>query len=152
MRNSPTASKSLPYSLHRLAFILQRMSDDILQRDLGVGYAQFKMMMGLKFSPGCEQRYLARHMDQTEAGISRQIRLMQDMKLVDINLDSKDRRRRHLTLTVKGEDTLKKAKQLLEREHNKLLTGLSGSEIEVMKKVLDKMLTAARISCTKPKA
>ncbi len=132
----------IPYTLHRLTFILQRLSDENLQKKLGVGFSQFKLMIGLSKHPGCEQQELAMYLGQTEASISRQIRLMGDLKLIKAELDKNDKRRRRVVLTQKGKDTFEKAQKLLEYQHREVLKVLDDKQVGQLQNYMDRMLLA----------
>ncbi len=140
--NKKAPRDQLAYSLHRLTFILQHISEDLLQEKLGIGFSQFKLMIGMAKHPGDDQQHLAKYLGQTEASISRQIKLMKDMGLVKIEKDKKDSRRRHLYLTTKGYNHFEKAQKLLEQKHREVLHGLSDSDIKKFNKYLDSMLSA----------
>lgn len=136
-----TPRDQLPYSLHRLTFILQHISEDILQEKLGIGFSQFKLMIGMAKHPGDDQQHLAKYLGQTEASISRQIKLMKDMALVKVEKDKKDSRRRHLYLTPKGHTHFEKAQKLLEQKHREAMHGLSDSDVKKFNKYIDTMLS-----------
>ena len=140
--NKKTPRDQLPYSLHRLTFILQRQSDEILQKELGIGFSQFKLMIGLSKHPRCEQQQLAMYLGQTEASISRQIRLMDKMSLVSVQSDKEDKRRRHVVLTTKGNKVFENAQKLLESQHRAVLKSLNDNDIKRFQKNLDDLLLA----------
>ena len=144
--------ESLAYSLHRLSFILQRISDDNLQANFGLGYSQFKLMIGIKHNPGCEQRELAKFVGLTEAGISRQLRLMHKSGLVTIGVDKKDSRRRQVELSTKGTKLLTDAKKHLEAVHRDLFSSLSDADSEHLIKLTNHMFDLVKTRCLKTKA
>lgn len=130
------------YSLHRLAFILQRSSDDILQKKLGIGFSQFKLMIGMSKHPYCEQQQLASYLGQTEASISRQIQLMSKLKLIEVKHDTNDKRRRLVVLTINGQQSFEHAQKLLELHHREVLQSFSDGDIKQFQKHLNSLLLA----------
>ncbi len=132
----------MPYALHRLAFILQRQSDELLQSTLGLGYSQFKLMIGLEKHPDCEQRVLAHFLGQTEASVSRQMKVMLDMGLIEIVRDKKDNRRHHVLLTDKGKTMLHSGFKHLNSAHQQALKQMDDGEVEAFLAFTNRMLHA----------
>jgi DNA-binding MarR family transcriptional regulator len=97
-------------------------------------------MIGLAKHPHCEQQELAMYLGQTEASISRQIRLMAAIKLIKVEHDKKDKRRRHVVLTQNGKDTFEKAQKLLEYQHREVLKVLDDKQVRQLQNYLDQML------------
>ena len=75
----------------------------MLQEQLGIGLAQFKILRTLQTEPRTPQREIAFNLGQTEASISRQVKLMIADGLLQSMRSPKDHRE-HLTVTTpKGE-------------------------------------------------
>ena len=87
----------LDYLVQHVASTMHRQSDQVLSERLGIGMSQFKILRILQQQLGIQQRVLADRLGQTEAGVSRQIKLLvgKDLLLVEVNPES---RREHLTL------------------------------------------------------
>lgn len=96
-------TNNVGYLLQHVATSLARQIDEQLQTRLGIGYSQYKIMMALQDSPGIRQRQIAELLGQTEASISRQIKLMQGDGLLMSRLRPEDKRERITSLTNKGE-------------------------------------------------
>lgn len=79
-----------------------RQVGQVLRERLGVGLAQLKIMNLLHAEPGASQRHLADSLAQTEASISRQIKLMQDYGWLQTIVDPNERRKRRAKLTPAG--------------------------------------------------
>ena len=149
MHDTKQSRDQLPYALHKSVSILQRISDDSLQKQVGIGYAQFKLLLGIAYKPACEQRALAMFLGQTEASISRQIKIMQDeMKLVVIEKDEADQRRRHLRLTSHGQKVLKESTELLEQLHREFFNNFSDQEVQNFLNLSEKLLENIRLQCS----
>src|ERR1700741_4591375 len=87
---------NLAYLLQHLAAVMGRQSDQVLQEQLGIGLSQFKILMVLEWNPRVQQRAIADSLGQTEASISRQIKLLKEKKLLATKQDPQNRRR-HIT-------------------------------------------------------
>jgi DNA-binding MarR family transcriptional regulator len=96
-------SDNLGYMLQHTATSLSRQADQVLQERLGIGLSQFKIMMVLQWNPSVKQRDIANNLGQTEASISRQIKLMHDEGLLQTTVRPSNRREHITSLTRKGE-------------------------------------------------
>lgn len=88
--------------LHHLSAVYTRESDQILQEQLGIGFSQFKIMGTLQSNPAMQQKQIAFNLGQTEASISRQIKLLKAKGVIESKPNPKNRREHHTTLTLKG--------------------------------------------------
>jgi len=108
---------TIGYLLTHTATILLRQSDQVLQERLGVGMSQFKILMMVQNTPNVQQRKLAECLGQTEASISRQIKLLSEKGLLAIRINPKSRRE-HITVpTAKGIKMTNAAMDVLEQYH-----------------------------------
>lgn len=107
------SSENIGYLLHHVAFVLGRQSDQVLQERLGIGFSQFKILMILSWRDNVQQRMIADKLGQTEASISRQIKLLQDDGLLRVSISPENRRQHIIQLTSKGERLAEKAMQAL---------------------------------------
>jgi len=96
-------SDNLGYLLQHTAASLARQSDQMLQERLGIGFSQYKIMLVLQWIPNVQQRHIAESLGQTEASISRQIKLMHEGGLLQTTVRPSNRREHITTLTRKGE-------------------------------------------------
>ena len=99
---------SIPYLLQHAATMMIRQSDQILQERLGIGMSQLRILMMLADSPGIRQRKLAENLGQTEASVSRQIKLLQEKRMLSVRVNP-DSRREHLTEPTKKGATITQA-------------------------------------------
>ncbi len=90
------------FLIQHIAFSLGRQNDQILQERLGVGFSQFKIMKVLERKPHIRQKQIAEALGQTEASVSRQIRLLQEKGLLQSTVSPQNRREHITTLTPKG--------------------------------------------------
>lgn len=136
-------SQSIGYALHQLAFILDRQSDEALRESLGVGYSQFKILMAAKHRSGLKQSDIAHFLGQTEASVSRQIKLMKSEGLLLVRTDPENRRSRSIVLTDKGTELGRQCVELLEQTHAATFGSLSFSEQKMMHGLIDRLTAKA---------
>lgn len=116
------------YLLHHLALTLDRQSDIYLQGHLDVGFSQFKILMALKNHPGIQQKDIAKRLGQTEASVSRQIKMLQEVGYISFEHGQQDRRKHITKLTPKGEKLIDKCLSALNRYHQPVFDQLSPGE------------------------
>jgi len=110
-------SNNIGYLLQHTAGTLARQSDQILLERLGVGMSQFKILMVLQSTPGVQQKHIAENLGQTEASISRQIKLMHQEGLLQTRINQANRREHITTLTPKGDRLTEEAMNILNQYH-----------------------------------
>lgn len=93
---------STTYLLQHIAAMMMRQSDQMLQERLGIGMSQFKILSLLEEEPNIQQRKLADHLGQTEASVSRQIKLMREKGFLMVGVNPKSKREHITILTPKG--------------------------------------------------
>lgn len=120
-----SATDNIGYLLHHLAFVLDRQSDQVLQEQLGIGFSQFKILMVLKWNPSVQQKLVADNLGQTEASVSRQIKLLKSKGLLARKPSSKNKREHITALTAKGEHLTEAALEILNKYHLPIFTRLS---------------------------
>lgn len=89
-------TNNLGYLIQHLAQVIGRQSDQVLQEQLGIGLSQFKILMVLEWNPQVQQNFIAESLGQTEASVSRQIKLLQSKGLLVSRADP-DNKRKHMT-------------------------------------------------------
>ena len=87
---------NLSYLLQHISEVLAKQYDQVLQEQLGIGLSQYKLLMVLEWTPRVQQLTIANSLGQTEASISRQIKLLQRKGLLMSKKDPANRRR-HIT-------------------------------------------------------
>ncbi|HEX8762410.1 MAG TPA: MarR family winged helix-turn-helix transcriptional regulator [Candidatus Saccharimonadales bacterium] len=127
---------NLSYLLYHTANIMYRQCDQVLQERLGIGMSQFKILMILQQHASIQQRVLADCLGQTEASVSRQIKIMVDkgMLVVKVNPES---RREHVTQpTTKGIKVATAAQEILREYNAPALEQLKGKQREQFAEML----------------
>ncbi len=134
---------SIGYALHQLVFIIDRQSDEALHAQLGVGFSQFKILMAAKKRTGLKQNDIASYLGQTEASVSRQIKIMKADGLLIVQVDPNNRRARSIVPTDKGVILGKKCVEVLEVTHATVFGSLSFAEQKLMRELLERLTNKA---------
>lgn len=130
---------NIGYLLQHLAFTMARQNDQLLQDRLKIGFSQFKILMVLQRNPYIQQKAIADALGQTEASISRQIKLMVDDGLLESRV-APENRRRHLTMpTSKGLQLTEAALDTLNRFHTPMFERLSDQQRQELLEILATM-------------
>lgn len=132
-------STNLGYLIHHISFVLDRQSDQALQERLGIGFSKFKILMVLKWHTGIQQKRIAENLGQTEAGISRQIKLMTEMGLLQSRVSPLNRREHITSLTARGDRIAEEAMSLLNDYHTPMFARLSVKQQEELTEILQIM-------------
>ncbi len=125
--------KSPVPSLHHLVSLLQHRADEVLNRQIGIGLGQVRILAPLHTSVPHSQRAIAGKLQQTEANVSRQVRHMKNQGLVSIKRSTKDARQREVTLSVHGQRELQAALKILRVQEKKLLSLLKAEQTKHFK-------------------
>ncbi len=128
------------WQVHKISFLLEKKADERLKEQVGVGFAQYKVMEAVGRNMLAKQNTIANLLDQTEASISRQIKLLQNKELLVAANVMGNKRARELSLTEKGEDILQQCEEILDFVQAKFISGLSFEEQEMLKIILDKTI------------
>ena len=132
-------TNNIGYLLQHLAFVLARQSDQVLQEQLGIGFSQFKILMVLQWDPMVQQKYIAEKLGQTEASISRQIKLLHDKGMLTTTISSSNRRQHITSLTAKGERHIDKALEILNSYHAPVFDQLTDKQRNQLLETLQTM-------------
>ena len=89
-------TNNLAYLVQHLSAVMGKQADQVLQEQLGIGLSQYKILMLLEWNPRVQQRTIADSLGQTEASISRQIKLLKAKNLLSSCADPHNRRK-HIT-------------------------------------------------------
>lgn len=108
-------ANNLNYLLHHLAAVLGKQSDQILQEQLGIGLSQYKILMVLEWNPRVQQRVIADSLGQTEASVSRQIKVLKSKGLLVSKTDPQNKRKHVTTSTPLGMQVTEAAGDILRR-------------------------------------
>lgn len=132
-------TNNIGYLLQHLSGVLAKQNDQALQERLGIGFSQFKILRVLQSNPHTQQRQIAEWLGQTEASISRQIRLMIDKGLLQTTISPKNRREHLTTLTNKGSRMTEESIQALNNCHGNMFMSLGDKKQEQLLAALSHM-------------
>lgn len=118
------------FLIQHLAFSLGHTNDQILQEQLGIGFSQFKLMMVLQKMPHIQQKQIANALNQTEASISRQIKLLHEKNLLQTTVNPKNRREHITTLTPKGIRYTEEAQRIMKDYFEPMYSQMSDKDQE----------------------
>lgn len=122
-------TNNLMYLVQHLAAILGKQSEQILQEQLGIGLSQFKILMVLEWNPRVSQRHIADSLGQTEASISRQIKLLTGKGLLVSKRDPQNRRKHITAPTTMGMQVTEAATNILRRGFGPEFGGLGDDQL-----------------------
>lgn len=129
--------------LHHLAFSLDRINDQILQERLGIGVSQLKILNVLINEPETTQKQIADKLVQTEASVSRQVKVMINKGLLSRRLNPKSRREQICTPTPLGVKMTREAIKALNIYHQPMFERLTPKQQEQFATVLKTMHEAS---------
>jgi len=133
-------TQNLGFSFQKLAFSLLRRSDELLQTKLGIGYAQYKLLEVLAEHPNSSQRFVASALYQTEASISRQVKLMQAAGLLRVGTPSDNKRVRVISLSTKGSELHARAAAILNQCYVQYFGVLSQADTIAFQQIVQKLV------------
>jgi DNA-binding MarR family transcriptional regulator len=108
-------TNNLGYLIQHLASVMGRQADQVLQEQLGIGLSQFKILMVLEWNPYVQQSSIAESLGQTEASVSRQIKLLQAKGLLTSRQDPENRRKHITSPTPMGMQITEAASAIMRR-------------------------------------
>jgi DNA-binding MarR family transcriptional regulator len=137
-------SPRLYWQIHKLAFLLEKRADENLKAQAGIGFAQFKVLEAVGSNMLAKQNLIAGQLDQTEASVSRQIKILQKKGLIIVASVMGNRRARELSLTEKGEELLTQCTEILDFAQAQVIGALSYQEQRHFQELFERMLNKAR--------
>jgi DNA-binding MarR family transcriptional regulator len=108
-------TNNLSYLLTHLASVHGKQSDQVLQEQLGLGISQYKILMVLEWNPRVQQKAIADSLGQTEASVSRQIKLLKAKGLLISKVDPKNKRKHITAPSTLGMQVTEAASNILRR-------------------------------------
>jgi DNA-binding MarR family transcriptional regulator len=121
-------ANSISLLIQNVATLLQKQSDQVLQEQLGIGMSQFRILKIVQANPRLLQRHIADALGQTEASISRQVKLLYNKQLLSTRINPKNRREHITSLTPKGFQITEAALEVLQISQAPFLDGFSDKQ------------------------
>ena len=134
----------LYWQIHKLAFLLEKRADESLRSELDIGFAQYKVLEAINQNMLARQNTIATMLDQTEASISRQVKILQKKGLIVVAEVMGNKRAKELTLTAVGDEMVRHAEEILDVTQAQVIGGLSYQEQRLFQELFERMLTKAK--------
>ncbi len=134
----------LYWQIHKLAFLMEKRADESLRSELDIGFAQYKVLEAINQNMLARQNMVAAMLDQTEASISRQIKILQKKGLILASEVMGNKRAKELSLTVVGDEMVRHAEELLDVTQAQVMGGLSYQEQRLFQELFERMLIKAK--------
>jgi len=130
---------NLSYLLQHLAAVMGKQSDQALQEQLGIGLSQYRILMVLEWNPRIQQKSIADSLGQTEASISRQIKLLTGKGLLVAKPDPQNRRKHITAPTPRGMQITEAAANILRRNFGPDFAHLGEDQLLHLQKDLQRL-------------
>lgn len=132
------------WQIQKIAFLLEKKADESLKENLDIGFAQYKVLEAINQNSLARQNMVAEMLDQTEASISRQIRILEKKGMITVVNVMGNKRARELSLTRVGEETVLQAGNLLGVMQEQTMEGLSFKDQNYLLNLFETMLDNTR--------
>ena len=107
---------------------------------LGLYRGQFGILEYVAKNPGCTQKQIADHMAITASSVAKSTARMQRAGMLEKKIDEKNLRCNKLYITEAGRRVSEQTREMFIRLDQKMFSGFSESEIEVLEKSLDRVI------------
>ncbi|HVW23197.1 MAG TPA: MarR family winged helix-turn-helix transcriptional regulator [Candidatus Saccharimonadales bacterium] len=142
-------TNNLSYLIQHLAAVMNKQTDQVLQEQLGIGVSQYRILMLLEWNPRVQQQALAEGLGQTEASISRQIKVLQTKRLISVRQDPNNKRRHIAVPTTLGMQVTEAASNILRRNFGPEFGSLGEDQLM---QLINSLLRLHNIVCRPGKA
>ncbi|MBK6355059.1 MAG: MarR family transcriptional regulator [Saprospiraceae bacterium] len=109
------------------------------KKGLDITIDQWLVLKTIENNAGMTQQQIAINVFKDYASITRIIEILVTKKYLERNFHSVDRRRFDLSITKLGFEMLKRLTPIIESNRKQALNGITKSEIELLKNVLNKI-------------
>lgn len=134
----------LYWQIHTLAFLLEKRADENLKEQFGLGFAQYKVLEAIGRNMHAKQNTIADMLDQTEASISRQVKILLRKRLIIVDTVMGNKRARELSLSEQGEEQLRLCREQIDIMQSRVFGGLSYQEQQFFNTLFERMISNAR--------
>ncbi len=130
--------------LYHLSSVMAKQIDSLLNTQLAIGLSQHKILQTLELCQSSTQRQLGEQLGQTEASISRQVKLLSEDGYVHVRQNPANRREHQVILTRNGQHILDQSKQLLAVYAEQTLGGDQDPSMNQLRRLLEQY---HRVTC-----
>ncbi|HUY53425.1 MAG TPA: MarR family winged helix-turn-helix transcriptional regulator [Candidatus Dormibacteraeota bacterium] len=114
--------------LEHITSLLTSKYDQLLLEQLGIGYSQYKILNQFEDNQISKQNIIARNLGQTEASITRQIKILSKKGLITRGIDPNNRKTRIVTLTFLGRRIQQATRDIVNKQNHDFLFGLENKD------------------------
>jgi DNA-binding MarR family transcriptional regulator len=139
----PDELATLWYLVHRVASLMDRQSEALFRRELGISMAQFLVLSVVDAHPGAlSQQAVADRVGLTKGTVSRQIDHAVAAGLMTVRVAEHTRRENAVALTEAGTALVRKGDALTQSSRDAMLEGADPQELAAAINLLRGMLRA----------
>ena len=128
---------STAFKLHQATLLIDRIADEYLQREHGIRYAPFLVLLMARVLGETSQQAIAANLGVSRASVTQRVSALQATGLLDVRTDPNDSRANLVTLTTAGTTTIEAAWTGLEQHQSGLDTGV---DEKALAKQLDRLI------------
>jgi DNA-binding MarR family transcriptional regulator len=132
-------TNNLTYLIQHLSAVIGKQTEQALQEQLGIGLSQYRILLVLEWNPRIQQKSIASSLGQTEASISRQIKVLTSKGLLIAKPDPNNRRKHITAPTTLGMQITEAAGNILRRDFGPELSHLGDDRVLQMIASLQKL-------------
>jgi len=127
--------------LHELIFLMDSHANDLLNKDFGLNFNHFKILMILYQNPDFNQKQVSKCMFFTESGISKTITTLKKLKYLESVENPTNRREHQLKLTKLGQQIVENAFKSFRKESERLFSVLTDKEEQNFYNSIQKLIS-----------
>ncbi len=121
---STDITASAAFKLHRATALIDRVADGYLEREHGIRYAPFLVLLMVRLMGEPSQQAIASNLDVSRASITQRVSALVERGLLTTAPDPDDARALRVSLTEPGRELIDAAWSGLERHQNGLDEGI----------------------------
>lgn len=106
---------AIDYLMRHVAETLGQQLDQIVQEQVGIGMAQYRILKLQNEQPDILQSGMAAQLGQTEPSITRQVKLLTDKGMLVSTINDQNKRQKQNQLTTRGSQMFANAETAIQR-------------------------------------
>jgi len=132
-------SRLITYRISQLTAKLNTQASNVLKDHVGLNMVQWRILALVRSSGPVSSSTLVKSVGMDAGLFSRNLKSMQELKLVKAIVDKDDQRKQLLTLTSAGLKYYERASPIMAKRRQNLTRGITATEMATLHKVLDKL-------------
>ncbi len=109
-------------------------------KSLEINETQLSYLIEIKFHKGINQHEVASNCNIDKGAVARSLRKLEEQGLILRKVDDENRRQNNIFLTEKGNETLEKSKEILDKWDFEIYEGINQKDKEKTHEVLKKLV------------